>query len=122
VPVYGYYVFPKPSVHGFPTVDDPADRMCRYLVQPPTVPGLARLWVTSAHRMEVEVGADGPASAPPSGAAAVAPRRAPVGTQIYRPPSRLTCNETLHNFLFYLNLAGYVRPPLEVASPRRNAT
>jgi hypothetical protein len=28
---------------------------------------------TSAHRVEVEVGADGPASAPPSGAAAVAP-------------------------------------------------
>jgi hypothetical protein len=29
--------------------------------------------VTSAHRVEVEVGADGPASAPPSGATAAAP-------------------------------------------------
>jgi hypothetical protein len=29
--------------------------------------------VTNAHRVEVEVGADGPASAPPSGAAAAAP-------------------------------------------------
>jgi hypothetical protein len=42
--VYGYYVFPKPSVHGFPTVADPADRSCRYLVQPPTVPSVAWLW------------------------------------------------------------------------------
>jgi hypothetical protein len=32
VPVYGYYVFQKHSVHGFPTVDDPSDRSCRYLV------------------------------------------------------------------------------------------
>jgi hypothetical protein len=41
--VYGYYVFPKPSVQGFPTSADPADRNRRYLVQPPTVPSLARL-------------------------------------------------------------------------------
>jgi hypothetical protein len=34
--------FPKPSVHGFPTAIDPADRSCRYLVQPLTVPSLAR--------------------------------------------------------------------------------
>jgi hypothetical protein len=39
-------------------------------VQPPTVPGYG---VTSAHRVEVEVGADGHASAPLSGAAAGAP-------------------------------------------------
>jgi hypothetical protein len=30
--VYGYSTFPKPSVHGFPTGDDPADRSYRYLV------------------------------------------------------------------------------------------
>jgi hypothetical protein len=74
--VYGYYVFPKPSVSGFPTAADFADRSCRYLVQPPTVPSMARLQgdqLTSAHRVEVEVGADGPANAPPSGAAAAAP-------------------------------------------------
>jgi hypothetical protein len=35
--------FPKPSVRGFSTAADPADRSCRYLVQPPTVQGLARL-------------------------------------------------------------------------------
>jgi hypothetical protein len=79
VPVYGYYVFPKPSVHGFPTVVDPADRSCRYLVQPPTVPGMARLWGYRAHRVEVEVGADGHASAPLSGTAAAAP---PAGADV----------------------------------------
>jgi hypothetical protein len=31
--------------------------------------------VTNAHRVEVEVGADGPASSPPSGVAAAAPYR-----------------------------------------------
>jgi hypothetical protein len=78
--VYGYYVFPKPSVHGFPTADDPADRSYRYLVQPPTVPSLARLRsFTSAHRVEVEVGADGHANAPPSGGAAAAP---PAGASL----------------------------------------
>jgi hypothetical protein len=41
--VYGYYVFFKPSVQGFPIAFDPADRSCRYLVQPPTVPIMARL-------------------------------------------------------------------------------
>jgi hypothetical protein len=41
--VYGYYAFPKPSVQGFPTAADPADRKCPYLVQPPTVPSLAQL-------------------------------------------------------------------------------
>jgi hypothetical protein len=35
--------FSKPSVLGFPTTDDPADRKCRYLVQPPTLPSMARL-------------------------------------------------------------------------------
>jgi hypothetical protein len=36
---------------------------------------------TNAHRVEVEVGADGPASAPPSGAAAAAP---PAGARLAR--------------------------------------
>jgi hypothetical protein len=30
--VYGYYDFPKPSIHGFPTVVDPVDRSCRCLI------------------------------------------------------------------------------------------
>jgi hypothetical protein len=40
--VYGYYAFPKPSVQGFPTHADPADRSCRYLVWPPTVLSVVR--------------------------------------------------------------------------------
>jgi hypothetical protein len=43
VSVYGYYAFPKPSVQGFASAAHPADRNCRYLVQPPTVPSMARL-------------------------------------------------------------------------------
>jgi hypothetical protein len=60
--VYGYYVFPKASVPGFRTSFNPLP---------------CHAWdgymVTSVHRVEVEVGADGPASAPLSGAAAAAP-------------------------------------------------
>jgi hypothetical protein len=41
--VHGYYVFPKPSVHGFPVAVDPADRSCMYFVYPLTVKGMARL-------------------------------------------------------------------------------
>jgi hypothetical protein len=61
---------------------DPADHNCRYLVQPPTVPSLARLRVTNGHRVEVEVGADGPASAPPSGVAAAAPPAGAVNWEV----------------------------------------
>jgi hypothetical protein len=43
--------------------------------------------VTSAHRVEVEVGADGYASAPPSGAAAAAP---PAGATPSTPSSSTT--------------------------------
>jgi hypothetical protein len=38
------FCFSKTHRISFPTTADPADRSCRYLVQPPTVPGLARLW------------------------------------------------------------------------------
>jgi hypothetical protein len=41
--VYGFYDFPRPYVQGLPIVDDPADRSCRYLVYPPTVPSVTRL-------------------------------------------------------------------------------
>jgi hypothetical protein len=65
--VYGYYVFPKPSVHGFPTVVGPAIATVGTSFSP--LPGQAKdgYGVTCAHRVEVEVGADGPAGAPPSG-------------------------------------------------------
>jgi hypothetical protein len=42
VMVYGYFDFQKPSIHGFPTTVDPADRSYRYLVEPPTMPSTAR--------------------------------------------------------------------------------
>jgi hypothetical protein len=38
--------------------------------------------VTNAHRVEVEVGADGPASAPPSGAATAAPTAGDLAVSI----------------------------------------
>jgi hypothetical protein len=46
---------------------------------------LARLHGTSAHRVEVEVGADRPASAPLSGAAAAAPPAGADATCIHNP-------------------------------------
>jgi hypothetical protein len=74
VPVYGYYVF----------FQNPPYRASRQL-QIPRIAAIGasfsplpcQAWhgyrVTSAHRVEVEVGADGRASAPLSGAAAAAP-------------------------------------------------
>jgi hypothetical protein len=73
VPVYGYYVFPKPSVPGFPTAADPADRAVGTSFSPLPCQAWHGYMVTSAHRVEVEVGANGPASALLSGAAAAAP-------------------------------------------------
>jgi hypothetical protein len=52
--------------------------------------------VTNAHRVEVEVGADGPASATPSGAAAAAP---PAGAVI-----EIVYNNTNINRLLSLGL------------------
>jgi hypothetical protein len=66
--VYGYYVFPKPSVQGFPRIAGVGTSF-----SPLTCQAWHGYGVTSAHRVEVQVGADGPASAPPSGAAAAAP-------------------------------------------------
>jgi hypothetical protein len=71
--VYGYYVFQNPPY-----------RASRQLMIPPITavgtsfsPLPCQAWhgygITSAHRVEVEVDADGHASAPPSGAAAAAP-------------------------------------------------
>jgi hypothetical protein len=80
--VYGYYDFPKPSVHGFPTAIDPAYRTAGISFSPLPCQAWHAYMVTSAHREEVEEGADGHASAPPSGAVAAAPpagRRAPPG-------------------------------------------
>jgi hypothetical protein len=66
-------MFSKPSVQGFPTAADPADCRCRSSFSPLPCQAWNGYGVTSAHRVEVGVGADGPASAPPSGTAAAAP-------------------------------------------------
>jgi hypothetical protein len=71
--VYGYYAFPKPSVHGFPTAADPAIAAAGTSFSPLPCHARDGYGVTSAHRVEVEVGADGHANAPPSGATAAAP-------------------------------------------------
>jgi hypothetical protein len=50
------------------------------------MPSLVRYMVTSAHRVGVEVGADGPPSAPPSWAAAAAPPAGAASLQHVRLP------------------------------------
>jgi hypothetical protein len=72
VPVYGYYAFPK----------SPYMASRQLLILRIAAVGTSfsllpcQAWhgygVTSAHRVEVEVGADGPASAPPPGTAVAA--------------------------------------------------
>jgi hypothetical protein len=54
--------------------------------------------VTSAHRVEVEVGADGPSSAPPSGAAAAAPPAGASSETIHIPVP--CCNAVHHSCLY----------------------
>jgi hypothetical protein len=73
--VYGYYVFTKASVRGFPTATSPRCRIAAAGTSFSPLP--CQAWhgcgVTNTHRVEVEVGADGPASATPSRAAAATP-------------------------------------------------
>jgi hypothetical protein len=90
--VYGYYDFPKP----------PYMASRQLLIMRIATAGTSfsllpcQAWhgymVTSAHRVEVEVCADGHASAPPSGAAAAAP---PSGAD--RIPSILKLDYKKHN-------------------------
>jgi hypothetical protein len=70
VQVNGYHDFPKPSVHGFPEVANPAIVAAGTLLNPLPCQAWHGCEVTSAHRVEIEVGADGHPSEPPSGAAA----------------------------------------------------
>jgi hypothetical protein len=76
--VYGYYVFPKPSVPGFPGL-----AVVGTSISPLPCQAWHGYMVTIAHRVEVEVGADGHASALPSGAAAsgAAAAAPPAGAQ-----------------------------------------
>jgi hypothetical protein len=73
VPVYGHYVFPKPSVKGSRQLLIPRIAAVGTSFSPLPCQAWHNYGVTSAHRVEVEVGADGSASAPLSGAAAAAP-------------------------------------------------
>jgi hypothetical protein len=68
VPVYGYYVFPAVGTSFSPL---PCHAWHGYRV-------------TIAHLVEVEVGADGPAGEPLSGAAAAAPPAGAIGAKIIR--------------------------------------
>jgi hypothetical protein len=71
--VYGYYVFQNPPYKASRQLLIP--RIANFGTSFSPLP--CQAWhgygVTSAHRVEVDVGTDGHASAPPSGAAAAAP-------------------------------------------------
>jgi hypothetical protein len=71
--VYGYYVFPKPSIHGSRQLLIPRIAAVGTSFSPLQCQAWHGYGVTSAQRVEVEVGANGPTSAPPSGAASAAP-------------------------------------------------
>ena len=79
MPVYGYYVFQNPPYRASRQLLIPRIAAVGTSLSPLPCHAWHGYGVTSAHRVEVEVGADGPASAPLSGAAAVAP---PAGAQI----------------------------------------
>jgi hypothetical protein len=97
VPEYGYYVFPNPSVPGFPTAADPAIEAVGNSFSPLPCQAWHGYGVTITHRVEVEVGADGPASAPLSGVAAAAP---PAGADL----SVLDVKILISNCIFQIRL------------------
>jgi hypothetical protein len=73
VPVYGYYVFQNPPYKASRQLLIPRIATVGTSFSPVPCEASHGYGVTSAHRVEVEVGADGRASAPASGAAAAAP-------------------------------------------------
>jgi hypothetical protein len=73
VPVYGYYVFPNPPYRASRQLLIPRIAAVGIAFSPLPCQAWHGYGVASAHRVEVEVGADGPASASLSGAAAAAP-------------------------------------------------
>jgi hypothetical protein len=116
--MYGYYVFPKPSVPCFPTAADPADRSCRYLVSPLPCQAWHGYMITSAHRVEVEVGADGHASAPLSGAAAAAP---PAGAAHSNWGVPITVLTSMNNAPWCVVRKSLLYPPIELHGHRDSA-
>jgi hypothetical protein len=81
--LYEYYAFSKPSVQGFPTTADPAIAAVGTSFSHLPCQASHGYGVINAHRVEIEVVADGPASAPPSGAAAAAPPAGAPRRQIH---------------------------------------
>jgi hypothetical protein len=80
--VYGYYVFQNPPYRVSRQVLIPRIAAVGTSFSPLPCQAWHGYMVTSAHRVEVEVGADGPASAPLSGAAAGAPPAGALGRHI----------------------------------------
>jgi hypothetical protein len=76
--VYGYYVFRNPPYMASRQPLIPRIAAVGTSFSPLPCQAWHGYGVTNAHRVDVEVGADGLASAPPSGAAAAAP---PAGAQ-----------------------------------------
>jgi hypothetical protein len=77
--VYGYYVFQSPPYRASRKRLIPRIAAVGTLFSPEQCHARHGYGVTSAHGVEVEVGVDGPASAPLPGAAAAAP---PAGALI----------------------------------------
>jgi hypothetical protein len=73
VPVHGYYIFQNPPYTASRQLLIPWIAAVGTSFSPLPCQAWHGYGVTIAHRVGVEVGADGPASEPPSGAAAVAP-------------------------------------------------
>jgi hypothetical protein len=71
--VHGYYVFQNPPYMAFRQLLIPRIAAVGTLFSPLPCQPWHGSGVTSAHRVEVEVGTDGRASAPPSEAAAASP-------------------------------------------------
>ena len=78
--VYGYYVFQNPPYMASRQPLIPRIVGTGTSFSPLPCQAWHGYGVTSAHRVEVEVGADGPASAPLSGAAAAAPPAGALAT------------------------------------------
>jgi hypothetical protein len=111
VPVYGYYVFQNPPYMASRQLLIPRIASAGTSFSPLPCQAWHGYGVTNAHRVEIEVGADGLASAPLSGAAAAAP---PAGAYILTSthvgdPLGLTID--LHNGEYRASTENYAYSP-----------
>jgi hypothetical protein len=79
VPVYGHYVVPNPPYMASRQLLIPRIATVGTSFSPQPCQASHGYGATNAHRVEMEVGADGHASAPPSGAVAATP---PAGASV----------------------------------------